>query len=166
MKYFAYGSNMWTPRLRARVPCQFVSTAKLPGYKLCFHKRSKDGSSKCDAFETGSDNHVVWGVVFNIPSSEKKALDKAEGLGAGYNEKTVDLITRSGDHINAITYYADKTAIAEGLSPYSWYKDLVLRGAVEHDLPPHYIASFIDAVTATIDPDAARDKMNQHNSGE
>jgi cation transport regulator ChaC len=135
----------------------------LPGYKLCFHKRSSDESSKCNAFQTGSDSDVIWGVVFNIPPSEKQTLDRAEGLGKGYNEKIVDVITPSGDHVTAITYYADKTAIAEGLSPYSWYKELVLNGAMEHGLPPEYIASLIEAVTTIKDPDVSRDKRNRFN---
>jgi gamma-glutamylcyclotransferase len=53
MRYFAYGSNMCSGRLRARVTCDFVTTAKLAGYQLRFHKLSRDGSSKCDAFRTG-----------------------------------------------------------------------------------------------------------------
>jgi hypothetical protein len=164
MKYFAYGSNMWTRRLRARAPsCQFVTTAKLLGYKLCFHKRSSDQSSKCNAFETGSNSDLIWGVVFDIQPSEKKKLDEAEGLGSGYNEKTVDLISRSGVHMTAITYYAEKKAIAEGMPPYGWYKELVLNGATEHGLPPDYIASTIEAVAATKDPNASRDKRNRFN---
>jgi hypothetical protein len=84
MNYFAYGSNMWTPRLRARVPsCRFNTIARLLRHRLCFHKKSVDGSSKCDAFETGSERDAVWGVVFDILPSEKQALDKAEGLGNG-----------------------------------------------------------------------------------
>jgi hypothetical protein len=140
-----------------------VTIARLLGYKLCFHKKSIDGSSKCDAFETGSDHDVVWGVVFNIPKSEKLALDKAEGLGSGYNQKEVDLITPSGERISAVTYYADETAIAEGLSPYTWYKEFVLRGAREHGLPSEYISSSIDSISATIDIDPARNRRNRFN---
>lgn len=162
MKYFAYGSNMWTPRLRARVPsCEFVTTAKLLRHQLRFHKRSNDKSSKCNAYETGSDTDIIWGTVFNISAAEKKALDKAEGLGSGYNEKTMDLITPTGEYLKAITYYAADTAIVEGLSPYTWYKDLVLNGAAEHGLPANYVASSIEAVTATKDPDAGRDQRNR-----
>jgi gamma-glutamylcyclotransferase len=58
-------------------------------------------------------------VVFNISIAEKRSLDKAEGLGHGYNEKTVDLITTTGEHLKAVTYYAERTAIAEGLAPYN-----------------------------------------------
>lgn len=155
---------MCTSRLRARVPsCEFVTTARLPEYKLCFHKRSSDQSSKCNAFETGSDSDAIWGVVFNIPPSEKRRLDRAEGLGNGYNEKTIDVITPSGDHVAAITYYADKIAIAEGLPPYSWYKELVLNVAKEHGLSSGYIASSIEAVTAIKDPDGSRDERHRFN---
>ncbi|MBR1285389.1 gamma-glutamylcyclotransferase [Bradyrhizobium sp. AUGA SZCCT0177] len=162
MNYFAYGSNMSTPRLRERVPsCEFVTTAKLTEHQLRFHKRSSDNSSKCDAFHTGIDTDIIWGAVFNIPIAEKKALDKAEGLGKGYNEKTVDLITPAGEHLRAITYYADRTAVVEGLSPYTWYKDLVLNGAIEHGLPADYLAASIETISATIDPDANRDRRNR-----
>jgi cation transport regulator ChaC len=164
LKYFAYGSNMWTPRLRERVPsCEFVTAAKLHGYQLRFHKRSSDNSSKCNAFYTGVETDIIWGTVFIISVVEKRSLDKAEGLGHGYNEKTVDLITTSGEHLKAITYYAERTAIAEGLAPYTWYKDLVLNGAAEHGLPTDYVALSIEAVTPTKDPDASRDKTNRFN---
>jgi gamma-glutamylcyclotransferase (GGCT)/AIG2-like uncharacterized protein YtfP len=164
MKYFAYGSNMSTPRLRERVPsCEFIVAAKLQGYQLRFHKRSSDNSSKCNAFYTGVETDFIWGTVFNIFAVEKKSLDKAEGLGHGYNEKTVDLITTSGEHLNAITYYAESTAIAEGLAPYTWYKDLVLNGATEHGLPADYVTLSIEVVTPTKDPDASREKRNRFN---
>ena len=112
---------------------------------------------------TGSDSDAIWGVVFNIPPSEKRRLDRAEGLGNGYNEKTIDVITPSGDHVAAITYYADKIAIAEGLPPYSWYKELVLNVAKEHGLSSGYIASSIEAVTAIKDPDGSRDERHRFN---
>lgn len=51
--YFAYGSNMLTERLIARTPsARPVGTSLLPGHRLTFHKRGRDGSGKCDAFET------------------------------------------------------------------------------------------------------------------
>jgi hypothetical protein len=46
----------------------------------------------------------------------------------------VDLITPTGEQLKAMTYCAESTAIAENLAPYTWYKDLVLNGAVEHGL--------------------------------
>lgn len=58
--YFAYGSNMSSARLRARVPsCRPIGIAFLPGHELRFHKRSKDGSGKCDAFQVEGGAGVV-----------------------------------------------------------------------------------------------------------
>jgi gamma-glutamylcyclotransferase len=53
MYYFAYGSNMSLSRLRERVPsAEAVGCFSLNGHDLRFHKLSKDGSGKCDAFFT------------------------------------------------------------------------------------------------------------------
>lgn len=37
IKYFAYGSNMCSGRLCARISCRFVATARLVGHQLLFH---------------------------------------------------------------------------------------------------------------------------------
>ena len=56
--YFAYGSNcnqaiMEKKGVIARTPsARPVGTSLLPGHRLTFHKRGRDGSGKCDAFET------------------------------------------------------------------------------------------------------------------
>ena len=47
--YFAYGSNMSSVRLRARVnSAQPLGVARLPGHRLRWHMHSLDGSGKCD----------------------------------------------------------------------------------------------------------------------
>jgi hypothetical protein len=80
--YFAYGSNMCTAKLRDRVPsARPLFVAKLQEHILRFQKRSTDGSAKADAEFTGDSNDVVWGVVFEIDSDQKHALDRREGLG-------------------------------------------------------------------------------------
>ncbi|HKW19463.1 MAG TPA: gamma-glutamylcyclotransferase family protein, partial [Terriglobales bacterium] len=79
--YFAYGSNMCTGRLRARVPsARPVFVTQLRCHTLKFQKRSqKDGSAKADAEHTGRESDVVWGVVFEIDAAQKQHLDEAEG---------------------------------------------------------------------------------------
>ena len=105
-KYFAYGSNMWTPRLRERVPsAEPMGIASVAGYRLRFHKRSIDGSAKCNAFYTGNNANVVWGVVFDILQAEKANLDRAEGLSPkGYRDSSrlpvPDLTRSAGININ------------------------------------------------------------------
>lgn len=47
MKYFAYGSNMLTERLRARCPSAHpIGTGIAMGFRLNFSKRGEDGSGK------------------------------------------------------------------------------------------------------------------------
>ena len=85
MKYFAYGSNMCSLLLKDRVPsAEKYAIAAFKGHVLKFHKISKDGSGKCDAFETKSPEDIVYGVLFEISENEKQDLDSKEGLGDGY----------------------------------------------------------------------------------
>ena len=160
--YFAYGSNMSTPRLRYRVPgCRFEFVARLPNYKLCFHKRSKDGSAKCNAFRTAEPTDAVIGVVYEIPTNEKPALDRAEGLGAGYHEEIVPVLSPEGEKVTVHAYIADASFIDDILQPYSWYKNFVLAGAEEHRLPAEYVESRIGAVHAIRDPDPQREQARR-----
>lgn len=93
MLYFAYGSNMCTGRLRQRVPsADPVRVARLLNHSLRFHKRSRDGSAKADAFFTGEPENVVWGVVFDIDPADKLRLDEHEGLSHGYVERLITVI--------------------------------------------------------------------------
>ncbi len=163
--YFAYGSNMSTPRLRERMPsCKALGIATLPGHALRFHKRSTDGSGKCNAVATDDENSVI-GVLFSFDPAERAKLDKAEGVGSGYEHATVTVINDKGRRRKVLTYLATPDYIDDNLKPYAWYKDFVLAGGREHDLPPGYIAEYIEAVEATDDPDEARDKEQRATLG-
>ena len=111
MKYFAYGSNMSLPRLKDRVPsAERIGTYTLTEHSLRFHKVSKkDGSGKCDVLFTENSEDYVVGVLFEISDSEKGALDSAEGLGYGYQEKWVWVTDAQENSLEAITYYATNT---------------------------------------------------------
>lgn len=150
MLYFSYGSNMSVRRLRQRVPSALVVTmATLERHELRFHKRSHDGSAKCDAFHTGDALHSITGVVFRMDPAEKPQLDRAEGLGVDYAEKEVNLVCVRGEPLRATTYYA--LQIDAQLIPYHWYKHHVLTGASENGLPPDYVDQ-IASVESLHDP--------------
>ncbi len=154
MHYFAYGSNMSLRRLRARVPSAVkLDNATLFGHQLKFHKSSQDGSAKCDAHETLDPAHRVLGVVFEIAATDKPELDLKEGLGRGYTVKNVQVTLTGGRLIEAYTYAA--TLIDAGLKPYHWYKEHVVRGALENQLTAAYIQS-IEALESIADPDRER----------
>ena len=161
MKYFAYGSNMLRERLQERVPsAQVLTTAHLPGRCLAFHKRSTDGSGKCDMVLTDRPGDEVHGVVFEIDPAEKPALDCCEGLGYGYQGAQVEVIQSDGTTIKACTYLAAPSYVTPSLCPYTWYKNLVLAGARQNRLPAEHIAR-IEAVQAREDPDPERDRMHR-----
>jgi gamma-glutamylcyclotransferase len=146
--------NMSLTRLRERVPsAQFAAVATLPGHSLRFHKVSEDGSGKCDAESTGNPDDRVVGVAFEISDDEKLALDKREGLGAGYDEKVVEVVTKEGDKLSPSMYFA--TNIDSSRKPYCWYKEHVLVGARENKLPKDYIAR-IESIETVDDPDKDR----------
>lgn len=136
-KYFAYGSNMLSKRLQERTPsASVITTGHIKNHRLTFNKVSMDGSGKCDIEITNQETDIIYGVLFNIKSSEKPKLDIAEGLGKGYDEKLIEIETTEGTE-KALTYMATKTEKA--LQPYHWYKAIVICGAIEHQLPQDYI---------------------------
>jgi len=154
---FAYGSNMSSRRLRARTPsARPLGIGQLVGHRLMWHKAGRDGSGKCDAFETGDASHVVWGVLYRIDLSERVHLDLAEGLGHGYDHKTVQVLTADGS-VAAGMYRA--THIDATLQPFDWYLAYVLQGALEHGLPDSYRRE-LARIRAVVDADAERRRLN------
>ena len=152
--YFSYGSNMSSKRLQHRVSnIRLVDVGRLEQHKLEFHKKSKDGSSKCDAAYVGSFKQFICGAVYELTVSQLRILDKFEGLGNGYEQKTVEIIIPHLGILKAITYYA--TDIDNSLQPYLWYKEHVIRGAKEHNLPSDYIES-IKRISAIPDTNRLR----------
>jgi len=134
-------------RLRERIPsAKKVTVAELSNHELKFRKKStEDGSAKCDIAETHNPDKIVFGVIFDIDDSEKFKLDQKEGLGKGYEEKIVEVISIEGNLLEATTYYA--TNIDPSLKPYSWYKEHVLRGAKENNFPDEYIQNIFSVKT-------------------
>lgn len=149
--YFAYGSNMCSAWLQRRCSsAKPIGVAELSGHELRWHKRSKDGSGKCDI--SRSERQRVLGVLYQIDEADKRDLDRAEGLGNGYAEIDVDLLV-DGNHVSAKAYQA--TAKDEALQPYSWYKALVVAGAKENGLPESYVEQLISSASQE-DPDRSR----------
>ena len=155
-KYLAYGSNMFFKRLEKRCPSsKTLGKVQLPNYELKWHKKSTDGSGKCDIVR--KEGAQVWGVLYEIAKSDSGALDKAEGVGYGYKRKKIKT-EFEGETLTVDTYIATKTD--EHLKPYTWYKECVVKGAKEHSLPDEYISK-LEAVDAIIDSDKKREDCNK-----
>ena len=73
VRVFAYGSNMFTARLRERVPsAAAIGIGHLPRCILKWHKPGRDGSGKCDIERTAANERAVWGVIFELETDWKK----------------------------------------------------------------------------------------------
>jgi len=154
MFYFSYGSNMSWKRLRARVPsAEKIGTGILDQHLLRFHKSGRDKSAKCDAYHSGDPEHRVVGVLYKIHPDEKPALDEVEGVGSGYEIKDVVISQENGIPVEAFTYYA--TDVDADLKPFDWYRQHVLIGAREHNLPDEYVEA-IEVIEFVEDNNAER----------
>ncbi len=160
MLIFAYGSNMNLNRLIQRVPSAVkITNAFLPGYRLVCNKVSKDGSAKANIIETDNLAELVWGVLFSININEKSFLDKAEGLGMGYNEDKLTFFDDADNSYRAQVYIADSKAIDNNLFPYDWYKEFIVSGAILNKLSAEYISQ-LQSISSVRDHDEERRTKN------
>lgn len=151
MLYAAYGSNLHPARLAARLPeCRFLGTGEILDRNLCFHKRSIDGSAKCNIVTGYGRVHVS---VYDIGRHGKVLLGRIEG--PGYSETTIE-VPGFGD---CLTYVASVSYVDSSIRPYSWYKELVLVGCEVLGFPDHYVAMIRD-ITAVEDADEKRHASN------
>jgi len=136
-------------------PTTSASVGIVNGYSLTFHKVSKDGSGKCDLEISKSVADSVYGIVYEIDLADEAALDRYEG--SGYAKKTVHVSTATG-----LKYASAYVAITtdQKLIPYHWYKELVIAGAREHDLPAPYIQRIFE-IPSQEDPDEGRRLKNE-----
>ncbi len=148
--YLAYGSNLYPRRLAARVGEPVAArTVRIGGWALRFHKRSLDGSGKCDIVPA-PDAHI-YGVVYSLTLAAKRRLDQIEGVGFGYSSTEI----HHPEHGLMATYRAHSRAVDGALRPYAWYHQLVVAGARHHGFPGDYMDS-LHMVTPVEDPDPHR----------
>ena len=155
--YFAYGSNLHPKRLMERVPsAELIGVAEYPNHRLTFHKRSNDGSSKCNMFKSSLVLDMIHGAIYKLNPEHKSELDRFEGKGYGYIDNQI-MLKHNGNEYTCFTYLAQKSHIVDNLKPYHWYKKLVILGAQYLEFPDSYISS-IETVESMEDIDQTRRK--------
>ena len=82
-------------------------------------------------------NEHVPGFIYCIPQKEMKKLDKYKGLGRGYRAAWLDAIDKNGKLVHFYTCIGLK--LKNNLPVHDWYREYVLTGAKDHDLPEYYI---------------------------
>lgn len=143
--YFAYGSNMSTGWLKRCVPsAKPLGHAKLLDKRLACNKKSKDGSGKANLANSAGD--AVWGVLYEVDLTE---LDKLDRVESGYTRVSLDVITNQGTSIKAYVYISCE--LIDDARPYDWYKELIVKGAREHQLPTPYV-KFLEQIPSKPNP--------------
>ncbi len=158
--YFAYGSNLHPMRLMERVSsAELVGVADHPKHKLTFHKKSIDGSSKCNMFNSCNKSDLIYGAIYKLKPEHKNELDKFEGKGSGYIDNQI-MLKLNGNDYTCFTYLAQQSHIVENLKPYHWYKKMVILGTKYLDFPKNYISS-IEIVESIEDSNTKRRKEKE-----
>jgi len=141
LPYFAYGSNLTAARLHMGNPSAvFETIARLDGYRLEFDNSNSSIWRGATATITKSMNDHVWGVLWFIDKVNLPSLDLQEGVAAGIYEPIEVVVTRQdGRQIQCRTYNLLKRG-CEDRRPSPQYLDIIIRGAIKHQLPHEYIA--------------------------
>lgn len=132
--YYAYGSNLTTARMVARIAsARPICAARAQHFRLSLGKAGRDGSGK--ATLVAATGAFVWGIVYAIDPGAWPQLDRFE---PGYERVRIPLATERGRPLAATTYIAPETA--PDPTALRWYKRLIVGGAQEHGLPADYIS--------------------------
>lgn len=151
--YFAYGSNMFSDRMKINNPSAIKKTiGKLKGYQLCFQGFA-DSWKGATATIIENKSYDVWGTVWQLPEDKIINLDRQEG---GYNAIQVNVETIDNEELLCRTYQMPKM---EQNKPSTVYKAVIIYGANEQNLPSEYVDKlkniedngYISPITIAID---------------
>jgi len=134
--YFAYGSNMSRAQMRSRAGTVLSEQpARLENYELVFNKKARGGTATANIRPAAG--RVVHGLLYQIPESSFRSLDRFESVPEHYRRIEVTVTDSAGKKLPAQVYIAAN--VETGLRPASHYLKTILEGAGEHGLPEEYI---------------------------
>lgn len=135
--YFAYGSNMFPPRLLERIEkYHYGFRATAIRYEFTYNKKGADGTAKANIKH--SEQNQIHGICFEI---DKEDFNKLDDYEKGYDKQRITLRI-NGKSESAQTYISSLTD--ESISPSSEYKNLVLQGARHWGLDTKYVSDYLD----------------------
>lgn len=129
MRYFAYGSNMNSERLRERgVNFSKREHAILESWMLEFNKIASRNPKEGYANIVKDKKSIVEGILYTVQKSDIEKLDRYEGYPNHYERIKVRVKLDDGEEVEAITYVANPNRVKEGLKPCREYIDHLLKG--------------------------------------
>ncbi|MDA0823021.1 MAG: gamma-glutamylcyclotransferase [Proteobacteria bacterium] len=137
--YFAYGSNRDRGTFcgRRRIEPSDTKVGRLTNYELKFNLPVGPGNRGVANIARGSDKQI-WGVAYQITSTEGRRLDRSEGVQRDFYRRIPVTIELQDDHkLEAFTYAS--SCGRPGRLPSPRYLGLIVNGARYHGLPDHWI---------------------------
>ena len=129
MKYFAYGSNMDSQRMKDReVNFSKRELAILKNYELCFNKQASSNPNEGYANLILKEGTATEGILYEIDESDIEKLDKWEASPNHYIKKTVKVKLPRGSEVDALVYIAQPDKIKDGLKPTTKYLNHLKEG--------------------------------------
>nr|KAG5712967.1 hypothetical protein BaRGS_021761 [Batillaria attramentaria] len=131
--YFGYASNMLKERLTSnKLNVVFKCVAKLEGYELQFCGEGKGWHGAMASIQEKPGSHI-WGVVWQLNQADQERLNRQEST---FTPKEVD-VTSTDNQVYRCRVYTQELRATGKPSPH--YKDIILRGARQNNLPEGYI---------------------------
>ena len=139
--YFAYASNMNSAQMRTRAEILEEHRGTLENYELVFNRKARGGVATANIRQ--APGKVVEGVLYRIPESAFRNLDRYEGAPQQYRRIEVTVTYGEGKKTGAQVYIATK--VDKGLRPAPHYLQTILDGAAEHKFPAEYVERIKEA---------------------
>lgn len=141
LPYFAYGSLMNHEQLLARgAKPTVIGAAKLADHQLAFFDYSPvwDGAEESVVPAAGQE---VWGVIYELTPYDRDRLDdtqdaRFDGTGAYFHYPAK--VTDEEGKVHTVLLYK-KNKLGTPQTPSVEYLDVIVQGAVEHQLPAGYV---------------------------
>lgn len=138
--YFAFGANMndsvFLGRRRMK-PLEW-RVGRAPDYRLRFNLHGRPRGKSTPANISPAPGKEVWGVLYRMTRRDMVWLHSTEGVpGWRYYPVWLDVEDRDGSSIRAFSLVAD--GFSEDGTPSLRYITLIREGAIQHDLPVHWI---------------------------
>jgi hypothetical protein len=137
MWYFAYGANMLTDvlvRRRGIIP-RSSEKARIEDYRLVFQQPGLRIIEPCFANIQPTLVDCVYGVLHDLAEDAIAHIDRFEG--ASYERFMVKVNGANSGWVQAWAYRSRYPV--EGRRPSQRYRDLLIAGALEFNLPREYI---------------------------
>ena len=104
--YFAYASNMNSAQMRTRAEILEEHRGTLENYELVFNRKARGGVATANVRQ--APGKVVEGVLYRIPESAFRNLDRYEGAPQQYRRIEVTVTYGEGKEGRRASLHRDK----------------------------------------------------------